>query len=183
MPVFTLVAGPNGSGKSTLTQWGAFEGRERLLDPDAVARALNPTDPASAALAAGREVLQRIEEYFDGRASFAIETTLSGRNWQDWIGRAKVQGYTVHLIFVALDDPERNIYRIGNRVARGGHFIADEIVRRRHARSIGNGLEAIGMVDAAKFYDNSGDRARLVLVAKGGEVVWRAKVLPEWVKL
>jgi hypothetical protein len=31
-----------------------FEGRDRLLDPDATARGLNPSDPAAASISAGR---------------------------------------------------------------------------------------------------------------------------------
>ena len=78
MPLLTIIAGPNGSGKSTLTQSVDFEGRDRLLDPDAVARALNPTNPLRAAIAAGREVLKATASYLDSGLSFAVETTLSG---------------------------------------------------------------------------------------------------------
>ena len=75
MPTFTLIAGPNGSGKSTLTRTVEFEGRERLLDPDAIARRLNPFNPSMAAIAAGREVLERTSDYFGQGVSFAVETT------------------------------------------------------------------------------------------------------------
>jgi predicted ABC-type ATPase len=47
-----VVAGPNGSGKSTLTRSVHFEGRDRLLDPDTIARSLNPSNPSAAAIAA-----------------------------------------------------------------------------------------------------------------------------------
>jgi predicted ABC-type ATPase len=63
LPTLTIIAGPNGSGKSTLTNFFEFEGRERLLDPDAIAVRLNPLSPSASAIAAGREVLQRTEEY------------------------------------------------------------------------------------------------------------------------
>ena len=52
MPTLTIIAGPNGSGKSTLTRSVDFEGRGRLLDPDAIARGLNPLNPSAAAIAA-----------------------------------------------------------------------------------------------------------------------------------
>jgi predicted ABC-type ATPase len=57
VPTLTVIAGPNGSGKSTLTRSVNFEGRERLLDPDAIARRLNPLHPSAAAIASAREVL------------------------------------------------------------------------------------------------------------------------------
>ena len=51
MPTLTVIAGPNGSGKSTLTQSFEFEGSDRLLDPDAIARGMNPLNPSAAAVA------------------------------------------------------------------------------------------------------------------------------------
>lgn len=58
MPILTIIAGPNGAGKSTITRLTDFEGRERLLDPDAIARGMNPLNPVAAALPAGRETLR-----------------------------------------------------------------------------------------------------------------------------
>jgi hypothetical protein len=62
-PVLTVLAGPNGSGKSSITSSLEFEGRENLLDPDAIARRINPADPYRAAVAAGREVITRTRQY------------------------------------------------------------------------------------------------------------------------
>jgi predicted ABC-type ATPase len=109
VPLLTIIAGPNGSGKSTLTQGVDFDGRDRLLDPDAVARVLNPMNPSAAAIAAGREVLKRIASYLDSGVSFAVETTMSGKGNVDLISTAKSRGYEVHLLFVCLDSPERSI--------------------------------------------------------------------------
>jgi predicted ABC-type ATPase len=83
-------------------------------------------------------------------------------------------------LFIALGSPEKNINRIRERVARGGHFIPDPDVRCRYARGFENLSEAVRMADIAKIYDNSGDKAILVLRAEGGQVVWRAGLLPEW---
>ena len=85
MPALTIIAGPNGAGKSTLTRSVDFEGRDRLLDPDAIARGMNPLNPSAAAIAAGREVLKRTAEYLNRGVSFAVETTLSSRNRVDLI--------------------------------------------------------------------------------------------------
>jgi predicted ABC-type ATPase len=125
MPTLTVVAGPNGSGKSTITRSFQFEGHDKLLDPDAIARNLNPADPTRAQIAAARAVLSLTEEYLRQNASFVIETTLSSPGRLALIRRAKALGYTVHLYFVALDSPERCITRIQGRVAQGGHFVPD----------------------------------------------------------
>jgi predicted ABC-type ATPase len=183
VPTLTVIAGPNGSGKSTLRRFADFEGRERLLDPDAIARGLNPLNPSAAAIAAGREVLKRTAEYLNWGASFAVETTLSSRNRVDLVRQAKSRGYEIHLVFVGLDSPDRCITRVRNRAARGGHFVPDADVRRRYARSVANAALALRLADTAKFYDNSGDGHRLILVADTGVVVWRAEGVPEWVEL
>jgi len=183
VPTLTIIAGPNGSGKSTLTRSVDFEGRERLLDPDAIARGLNPSNPSAAAIAAGREVLKRTEHYLNRGVSFAVETTLSSRGRVELIRQAKSRGYEIHLLFIGLDSSERCIARIRNRAARGGHGVPDADVRRRYARSAANAAQALPLADVAKFYDNSGDGHRLILVANAGIVVWQAETLPAWVKL
>ena len=183
MPLLTIIAGPNGSGKSTVTQSVDFDGLDRLLDPDAFARALNPMNPAAAAIAAGREVLKRIAGYLASGVSFAVETTLSGKGNLDLIDTAKSRGYEIHLVFVGVDTPERCISRVRNRAARGGHFIPDADVRRRYERAMANSARALRSAGVATLYDNSGNGHRLILIAKDGVVIWRAVPLPAWVRL
>ena len=183
MPLLTIIAGPNGSGKSTLTQSVDFDGRDRLLDPDAVARVLNPLNPSAAAIAAGREVLKRIDGYLASGVSFAVETTLSGAGPINLISTAKTRGYEIHLVFVGVDTPERCISRVRSRAARGWHFIPDADVRRRYERAMANCSRAFRLAGVATFYDNSGNGHRLILIAKDGIVVWRTLPLPAWVSL
>ena len=183
MPLPTIIGGPNGSGKSTLTQSVDFDGLDRLLDPDAVARALNPMNPATAAMAAGREILKRIAGYLASGVSFAVETTLSGKGNLDLIDTAKSRGYEIHLVFVGVDTPERCISRVRNRAALGGHFIPDADVRRRYERAMANSARALRSAGVATLYDNSGNGHRLILIAKDGVVIWRAVPLPGWVSL
>ena len=125
----------------------------------------------------------RTAVYLNRRESFAIETTLSSRGRLDLIRKARTRGYEIHLVFIGLDSPERCISRIRNRAAMGGHFIPDADVRRRYARSTANGAQALRLADSAKFYDNSGDSARLILVANAGTVIWQAEEMPGWVRL
>lgn len=183
MPILSVVAGPNGSGKSTLTEWVALEGKGLLLDPDAVARELCREDPASAAIAAGREVLRRIDEFFFRQVSFAVETTLSSKNSIDLIERARIAGYEVHLTYVALESPERCILRIWNRVLDGGHSIPEADVRRRYERSLANLPKALARADIATVYDNSGPEHRLLFKARSGVLTWRAADIPLWARV
>jgi predicted ABC-type ATPase len=119
VPFLTVVAGPNGSGKSTLTKAVDFEGREHLLDADAIARRLNPADPRGVALSAGREILWRVQDCLDNRTSFAIETTLASKKLLAIMQKAKTCGFTLQLVYIGLDTPERGILRVQERVLQG----------------------------------------------------------------
>jgi predicted ABC-type ATPase len=71
MPILTVFAGPNGSGKSSLIRQVEFEGRENLLEADAIARRIKPELPQQAGILAGREVLRRTAAYIRSSESFA----------------------------------------------------------------------------------------------------------------
>jgi predicted ABC-type ATPase len=73
----TVVAGPNGSGKSTLTRILLASREIPLLDPDAFARTINPDAPQLAAVAAGRVVIERRNEYVRDGVSFVLEPVMN----------------------------------------------------------------------------------------------------------
>lgn len=179
MPVLTVAAGPNGSGKSTHTRALDFEGRENLLDPDAIARRLNPTDPTRAAVASARRILLSMQDYLDHGVSFAIETTLASRKTLQTMRKSRLNGFTVDLIYICLDTPERSIVRVQERVLQGGHDVPDSDVRRRYARSLANLPQAIRIADRAILYDNSENAHSKMLELRQGRLVWSAaKPLP-----
>jgi predicted ABC-type ATPase len=179
VPTLTLIAGPNGAGKSTVTRLVEIEGLDRLLDPDAIARRISPANPAAAAIAAGREVLKRQAEYFRHGVSFAVETTLAGSR-VNLADEAMQHGFAVHLLYVGINSPEWSILRVRDRVAKGGHFVPDEDVRRRYLRSMENAKDLFLRVDRATLFDNSGSQHRVVLIANCGIITQRADVLPPW---
>jgi formamidopyrimidine-DNA glycosylase len=85
VPALTVIAGPNGSGKSTLTRSVDFEGRGRLLYPDAIARGLNPLPSIRRGHRRRKGGLEADADYLNRGVSFAVETTLSSRNRVDLI--------------------------------------------------------------------------------------------------
>ncbi len=181
MPVLTVVAGPNGSGKSTLTKALNFEGRENLLDPDAIARRLNASAPRSVTLAAGREILMRIEDCLDKRASFAIETTLASKRTLGMMREAKILGLDLQLVYIGLETSELGILRVQQRVSQGGHDVPDKDIRRRYVRSPANLPEAIQIADRAIVFDNSGSGQRKMLETEHGSITWSTTKPPRWV--
>ena len=181
MPTLTVIAGPNGSGKSTITASLDFDGRLNLLDPDAVARRLDPADPRRAAITAGREVILRTRDYLDKRTSFALETTLASKATFETLREARRLGFAVRFFYIALDQPERNIRRVKERVASGGHDVPDDDVRRRYLRSLAHAPEAIRLSHVATVYDNSSDEHTKMLEVRDGVITWRAERHPQWV--
>jgi predicted ABC-type ATPase len=87
MPVLTVVAGANGSGKSTLTKLSGVN--TLLIDPDAIAREIDPVNPTSAAIAAGRQALVLCQQYVESERSFVVETTLAGKSYLNLMREVK----------------------------------------------------------------------------------------------
>ncbi len=180
MPTLTVIGGPNGSGKSTFTRKLDFDGRANLLDPDAIARRMNPDDLRLAAINAAREVIQRTRDYLRDEQSFAIETTLSGVSILETMRRARERGFIVRLVYVCVENPDWNIERVRARFAQGGHDVADGDIRRRYERSLGNLPAALRLAHQAVVYDNSAFEPRRVLKTRDGVVVWHGDNEPEW---
>lgn len=182
MPVLTIFAGPNGSGKSSIIRRVDFTGRDNLLEADAIASRIHPGAAQLAALMAGREVLNRTQQYVSSGRDFAIETTLSGSWTTRIIQEALARHFFVRLVYICLDTPEQGIQRVHERVAQGGHSVPDQDVRRRYWRSLSNLKHVVSMVNEVIIYDNSGPEPRLILEIRSGNVVNKASQLPIWAR-
>jgi len=180
VPSLTIFAGPNGSGKSSLIRQVEFEGRENLLEPDAIAKRISPESPQQGGISAGREVLIRAAEYIRGGQSFAIETTLSGNWTNSTIREAMERSFSTRLFYICLNNPERSIQRVRERVAHGGHYVPDEDVRRRYVRSIANANRLLRIVHEALVFDNSGSEPKPIFEMRGGRVLNIADEIPAW---
>lgn len=175
MPRAVVLAGINGAGKTTAS-------REILtnvlriptfVNADAIARGLNGLNPEAEAVRAGRIMLQQLDELAAARADFAFETTLAARTYAGWLSGLRVTGYEVYLYYYWLDSPELAIGRVAARVRSGGHFVPDETVRQRYARSVRNFFELYRPVsDWWEVYDNShGQRALLGIGSAEDELI------------
>jgi len=95
----------------------------RFINADLIAAGLAPFTPETAAVKAGRLMLQEIEECRRRGESFALETTLSGLSYLRQIRQWRDQGYRVSLYFLKLPDADTAIARVASRVRQGGHNI------------------------------------------------------------
>jgi predicted ABC-type ATPase len=159
-PVFVIIGGPNGAGKSTVTP-RVLVGEK--LDPDAIAKRINPDDPGAASLAAAREAIKCLKQWKQEGRSFTYETTLSSNASLKEIDDAKAKGYEVQLYFVALDSPAQSLDRVSTRVESGGHNIPTADIFRRFELTFANALEAAPKVDLLWLIDNHKGDFRTVL--------------------
>jgi predicted ABC-type ATPase len=154
-----LIAGPNGAGKTTFAR--EFLPNEAgcpvFVNADLIAAGLAPFAPETAAVQAGRLMLQELARHFAARENFAFETTLAGRGYVHHIRAWQAAGYRVKLIFLQLDSPEEAIARVAQRVRQGGHAIPEATIRRRFAAGRENFERLYApLVDAWALYDNAG---------------------------
>lgn len=187
-PSLTFIAGPNGAGKSTLTSGNLdFFSLFPLLDPDALANTIQADHKNKNPLAAGREVLDRIQENLEHRQTFAVETTLSGKTYLRTMLEARDMGFRVNLIYVCTADVSIHLARVAQRVELEGHGVPEPDIRRRYQRSLDNLLIAVPRADLALLFDNSrpvlenpeGRAYQLAAVIENGDPRWFDPI-PVW---
>lgn len=180
-PKLTFIAGANGSGKTTLTRWNAELFRDiPVLDPDSIGKTLQPTASAAFPIAGARQVLRSANDHLHRAKSFAIETTLSGKNYLRMMLDARRLGFEVVLVYIGTENVEINLARIRDRVLAGGHDVPEADVRRRYRRSFENLPIAVKRADHTILFDNSTEEGyRLVAILSPTGNQW-LKPRPAW---
>ena len=135
-PTLCILGGCNGAGKTTLARELLPRlGLMRFLNADEIARGLSPLDPTLSAFRAGRLVLEEARALLKAKASFAIESTLSGKSHVALIREARARGYRILLHYIVIGSATQAVERVALRVRLGGHHVPEEDVRRRFDRS------------------------------------------------
>jgi len=180
-PRLTVIAGANGSGKTTLTRLNRIDFREfPLLDPDVIGKTLQTTLPRTFPIAAARQVLTSAREHVRNGKNFAIETTLSGKNYLQMMLDARARLFEIVLVYIGTENVEINLDRIRNRVLRGGHNVPEQDVRRRYQRSLANLPLAIERADRTILFDNSAEQGYRLVAVFGASINQRFPPIPEW---
>lgn len=164
MPIIYTIAGCNGAGKTTAAYSllpEVFKTVE-FVNADEIARGLSPFNPSAVSFQAGRIMLNRLNQLIEEKQSFSFETTISGLSYIKFLKRAKANGYGVVFFFVYLNSVDLARERIGIRVKKGGHFVANDIVERRYFKGLQNLKHFISISDDWYVYDNSGTGYELV---------------------
>ena len=157
-PRALIIAGPNGAGKTTFAcEFLPAEGHcPTFINADLIAVGLSPFRPDTMAVEASRLMLEHVRRSVAKLDDFAVETTLAGRTYQQFIIEWREAGYQVDLMFLQLPSVELAVERVRRRVAQGGHNIPENDIRRRFDRGLKNFQETYRqIVDKWRLYDAS----------------------------
>jgi len=119
-----IIAGPNGSGKTTFATkfLPDYAKCPNFVNADFIAQGLSPFSPTSAAIKAGKLVLNQIREFAATGIDFAFESTLAGKSYINLFKDLNRAGYKIHLFFLWIPNSDLAVARIKDRVAEGGHM-------------------------------------------------------------
>jgi len=159
-----ILGGCNGAGKTTLARELLPRlGLMRFLNADEIARGLSPLDPTLSAFKAGRLVLEEARALIAAKASFALESTLSGRAQVALIRNAKAHGYRILLHYIVIGSATQAVARVALRVKLGGHHVPEDDVHRRFERSRRHFLEDyLPLADEWGLWDNQSPPPRQI---------------------
>lgn len=179
-PKLWILAGPNGAGKTTFARL-YFQNEishQLYLNADEIARGLSPGNVERSAIAAGRLLIERRSAFLRDRVSFVVETTLATRTLLQAVANAQGAGYSAHLLYLLIADPEVCIQRVARRVAMGGHHIPSDVVLRRYHLSLKLLPDYVGACELVDVY--AADRQPELVLQKRLErltihdaVLWR----------
>jgi predicted ABC-type ATPase len=168
-----IIAGPNGAGKTTFARefLPNYAECRNFVNADLIAQGVSPFSPESAAIRAGRLMLEEMGLHMKRRDDFGFETTLAGRGYLRLIRQLKKRGYEVQLFYLWVPSVDLALSRIRERVARGGHDVPESVVRRRFDRSIRNLLVRYRPVaDRWILFDNSAATPTIIATERQGQL-------------
>jgi predicted ABC-type ATPase len=190
-PVFYLLAGPNGAGKSTLYRalvlTGTIPTAAEFVNADLyeAAHLQHVADPAQRPEQARQWADARRAELLQSGQSFVSETVFSHESKLALIQEAQAKGFFVMLLVVALDQPERLLARVAQRVLEGGHPVPPERILARYPRTLAHLTLAVRLADAAILYDSadvSPGTQTAVATCKGDWTQELVQPMPEWAR-
>ena len=156
--VLYIFAGVNGAGKSTLYNSENLDNEIKYstrINTDEIVRKIGDWKNNSDQIKAAKIAINLRNDCLKDGKSFNEETTLTGKTILKTIDKAKELGYELQLFYIGVNNPEIAKERIRNRVEKGGHNIADEIVEKRYYESLKNLKQVITKFDEVYLYDNS----------------------------
>lgn len=146
---------------------------------------LHISDPEQRSKQARQWADARRTELLQVGQSFVSETVFSHASKLALIQEAQAKGFFVMLLVVALDQPERLLVRVTQRVLEGGHAVPAERILSRYPRTLTHLTQAVRLADAAILYDSadvSPGTHTAVATCKGDWTQELVQPMPEWAR-
>lgn len=177
MKKFVIIAGVNGTGKTSFR--GVLEGQGfelgHIVDPDLISKQNGFNE-----FAAGRQAVREIDGCIQRGESVTEETTLSGHRIRRTVLKAKENGYSVEMYYIGLNTKFESVFRIENRVRKGGHNIKPEDVERRFNKRFDDLDKIVPYCDKVVFYDNENGFVKVAEI-NNGEFRYTNGYRPSWI--
>ena len=191
-PIFHLLAGPNGAGKSTLYRALVANGnigqQLEFVNADEYEQSClrHIADAQHRSQAARDWADSRRAALLKARVAFVSETVFSHPSKLALITQAQALGFHVVLYVVSLDNAQRLLARVAQRVQEGGHHVPAERILARYPRAMGNLKTAVRLADLAFVYDAvdvAQGAHQLVAMCEKAQTTWLVPASPHWVQL
>lgn len=159
-PIFHLLAGPNGAGKSTLYRAlvsnGDIDKALEFVNADLYEQShlQHIADLEQRSEAARNWARDRRKALLSAKTSYVSETVFSHKSKLALISQAQAIGFQVVLYVVSVNDPQRLLARVLQRVREGGHNVPVQRILDRYPRSMTNLKIAVRLADLAFVYDS-----------------------------
>ncbi len=170
-PICYVIAGPNGAGKTTyaLKYLPSVAKCMEFVNADLIAQGLSPLRMERALIEAGRILIARLRDLAASRATFAFETTLSGRAHAVFLQKLKRSGYRIELYYLWIPSADFSARRVAMRVEKGGHNVPIRIIHRRFRKSLNNLVSVyLPLADYVSVVDNSRIEPAPIMERTGG---------------
>lgn len=176
MKTYTIIGGVNGTGKSSLTGVlrTEIDNLGKIIDVDKLNIVYGDI------VSGGKAAIKLIDDCLEMGICFTQETTLSGHKTVATAKKALENGYYVRMYYVGLNTLDESLSRIKNRVAKGGHDIPEENVKRRFESRFSDVAAVLPYCNEATFYDNE-NGFRTVAKYKNGELNFVGSDTPQWI--
>lgn len=180
IPLAVFLVGTNGSGKSSLRNYLNLSDIQTNIDPDVLNRVYRNKYPDNYQIEAGKQALKMYDDALKNGLNICLESTLAERGTMQRVIAAKDAGYFTLAYYIGLNSVELNLERIAQRVARGGHDIPENIVRRRFHESADNLVLVKDYLDEIYLLDNSEANFSLQSSIIVGKEINSLKSSQEW---
>jgi len=189
-----VLAGVNGAGKSSIGGSNLRAAGWDWYNPDEIALEIGNRFPNRRTRDIYQQVLAegdlRLKQAIRDNKNHAFETTLGGSATTNTLLDAIAGGIDVNVWYCGLASAELHIERVAARAARGGHDVAEHLIRSRYATSMQNLCRITPSLRQLAVYDNSAPldhqgrpRLRLLLHLRDSKLQMLATDdMPDWAK-